>query len=371
MNKWWILLWKLTRWIPGAFSLSSRIYERRFPKFEAMQSRFPEEFSDFRVCILVPDELLNVPSFTPGSGNLFFEIFQSAKERYGDSEVFAFGTSALDNNLTEFLDFLEQRKITHIVMSPESPELPEEFALPAIINQICGSKSVTFWFFLLDSVHWDHMFKLNHISRFIGDFVALGIDKPLNSRLKRKSASAMQQCLPISKKTISLLPAYPKKVHETQDITFIGGIYKYRKKILESIPQAVVSINPHRPNGEAADYIDYMQALRDSRLTINFARASSYPEPQLKSRVLEAGVMGCPVISDDKGLAASFLGDEKMVLTVSKLGSMRSALMSPSVMQRASLVDRDKLQEISREKAPSAFWESFEQVDRHFSSKRK
>ena len=356
--------------MPGVFSLSSFLYNRRFAELSPSHSpKFGSLNSPRRLCIVAPERDLS-SRFRPMQGNYSFELSQSAKERYGEESVYSWSDEELQRSPSSFVEFIRQRGITHVVMCPESPESPEVWALPSVLNVISKEVSVTFWFYLLDSVHWDHMFKLNHLSRFIGEYFALAIDRSISSRLREGRRACKPSCLPISSPTLSRLPTFAAEFSSCSGVSFLGSLYGDRERALDGLKTGLLEVNPHREGDTMPSYETYLLALRDSKATVNFSRASSYNLSQLKSRVLEAGVVGCPVVSDDNGKGSRFLGSESLTFTVSRWGGIRRFLTDATSQEKLEVFDRQKLLERSRELAPKAFWESFENAElAWFSSK--
>lgn len=363
-------VWKKIRWVPGVFSLSSLLYSRRFAELPPSHSpKFGTVNSSRRLCIVSPERDLS-SSFRPVQGNYSFELVHSAKERYGEESVYSWSEEELHRNPSSFVEFIQKRGITHVVLCPESPESPETWALPAVLSEVSKEVSVTFWFYLLDSVHWDHMFKLNHLSRFVGEYFALAIDRSISSRLREVRRACEPSCLPISSSTLSKLPAVSADFSLCSGVSFLGSLYGYREKALDGLKTGLLEVNPHRKGDTMPSYETYLLALRNSKATVNFSRASSYNLSQLKSRVLEAGVVGCPVVSDDNGKGSRFLGSESLTFTVSRWGGIRRFLTDATSQEKLEVFDRQKLLERSRELAPKTFWESFENAElAWFSSK--
>ena len=367
MNDLVLRLWKKVRWVPGFFYLSQWLYSSRFAKFPVLPIQRPTRPNrERKLCVISDRSALDSEKFQPLKGNYSFEIYRSARERYGDTSVLSWPLEELTENLDMFVDFVDENEISHLIICPESPESPETWGLPRILNELSSRVNVTLWFYLLDSVHWDHMFKLNQLRSVIGNYFALAIDRPIRRRLKSGGRACEPSCLPISSLSLNSIPESSQQHVPSLGFTFVGGLYGYRKKILSGIDSTVLRVNPHRGAGEDPSYENYLLALRDSTATVNFARASSYNIPQLKSRVLEAGVMGCPVISDDSGLGARFLKDSSLLFTVPRFRGVRRFLIDQSTVERLKRFDRQKLIERSRKLAPNAFWESFEKAEMDF-----
>lgn len=356
--------------MPGVFSFSSLLYRRRFAELSPSHSpKFGPVNSPRRLCIVASERDLS-SRFQPMQGNYSFELSESAKERYGEQSVYSWSEEELHRNPSSFVEFIQKRHISHVVLCPESPEPPETWALPAVLSEVSKRVSVTFWFYLLDSVHWDHMFKLNHLSRFVGEYFALAIDRSISNRMREGRRACQPRCLPISRSTLSRLPAVAAEFSSCSGVSFLGSLYGYREIALKGLKKGLLEVNPHREGDTMPSYETYLLALRSSKATVNFSRASSYNLSQLKSRVLEAGVVGCPVVSDDKGKGSRYLGSQSLTFTVSRWGGIRRFLVDATSQEKLEVFDRQKLLEKSRELAPEAFWESFENAELAWSSSK-
>ena len=114
-----------------------------------------------------------------------------------------------------------------------------------------------------------------------------------------------------------------------------------------------VAVNPHRSDTAETylesrenqpGYLDYLAALAQSELTINFCRASSGPREHYKIRVQEAALVGCLCITDDQNRTRGFFAPDEyatfdsvdsLEATVTRLLSDRSALHEAQARARA------------------------------------
>lgn len=364
MNKLLRTMWISTRFLPGAFQISQHFYKRRFLVPERV-SESPDisRSKGFRLLLLCPLEELSSSNFKAAGGNIYFEIFQSARERYGETNVH-FADIAIFQNVDELELLCRELEISHLMVNPETPEAPETWEMPRLICLLNSKLDLRYWFFLFDAVHWDHLFKVNFLCEKVARSVTLAIDVDIKRRLSKNSAPAGPACLPISRASIEKLPAEPCAMESLQKISFLGKLYDYRFRALSKLATKILAVNPHKTGAELPAYESYMQALWQSSATLNFAQASSYRTKQLKSRVLEAAIVGCPVVTDDGGLAARYLGDKDLVVTVKRPKGLLSAIRSKSIRGRALAIDRAKLMNVARSKASNRFWEMFEEAER-------
>jgi len=123
--------------------------------------------------------------------------------------------------------------------------------------------------------------------------------------------------MPVSNESLAVIDERSEGLPRIFDVSFIGALYPYRVEMIDRIRAlgVAIAVNPHRSDG-AADfassranqptYLDYMQALAQSRMTINFSESSAGGVQQLKTRVLEATSVGCLVLTDDRDRTERF-----------------------------------------------------------------
>ena len=146
------------------------------------------------------------------------------------------------------------------------------------------------------------------------------------------------------------------------DITFIGNVsgYPYRSELLQDLETAGINvhINPHgRSEGQLAGFVRYAEALRRSRITLNFTRCNGVPVTQLKTRMLEGALFGAVVAADSPLYAQDYF----------EQGSEFVAYNSPEDLQRQvqPLLEEEshleRMQERARIRADhlrvTSFWE--------------
>jgi len=371
MNKFALALWRLTRWIPGAFQVSQAIYRTRFratKKKLTVKDRPDRAIGFSGLAIIAPEANVNGRAMTASPGNPYFELWASALERDGAERVFALPDSLLGGGVEEVLRVVNKFKVSHIVLNPESPDNPATWELPSALCAISEQSRVTFWFVLFDSVHWDHIFKLNWIGDKIAKGVVLPIDRKIGKKLNRSLFEANSQCLPISDSTISKIPKVTEQNKLVESISFLGKIYEYRERLFSHPAYQDIEVNPHISGEVRPSYTEFLDSMAKYVGTLNLSRASSYPKSQLKSRVLEAAIVGCPIVTDDAGLAAQYLGSQHLVVTARNKGQLETLLGNGEALRLLGLVDRRKLMDHARTIAPISFWQSFEKADGQFIS---
>jgi glycosyltransferase involved in cell wall biosynthesis len=156
------------------------------------------------------------------------------------------------------------------------------------------------------------------------------------------------------------------------DVVFIGVLYPYRLELLDELRahEVKVAVNPHRADtveisGDArtnqSSWLDYMTALAQSNLALNFSQSSAGPYQQLKTRVLEASAVGCVILTDDVDRTERFWVPE------AEYGYFATPADAPAVVDRF-LADPAKLaaaQEAAKQRARSinvtSFWGGVEE----------
>ena len=121
----------------------------------------------------------------------------------------------------------------------------------------------------------------------------------------------------ISDQTLDVVDKYVVGMSKDLPVSFIGALYPDRVQMLQAIRDADidVAVNPHRVDvtrdfvesrTNQPTYLHYMAGLYRSRMTINLSASSSGNGQQLKTRVLEACLVGTVVLTDDSDRTERF-----------------------------------------------------------------
>ena len=160
-------------------------------------------------------------------------------------------------------------------------------------------------------------------------------------------------------------------VEKVHDVSFIGALYPYRVELIESLRSRGinVAVNPHRADqttdfessrANQPTWIEYMQGLASSHMTINFSRSSAGPYEQLKTRVIEAGLAGTYLLTDDQDRTRLFFPPDEFSTfnSVEDLPDLIESLLS----DRADLDARARRAQVrARELAVTNFWSGIDQ----------
>ena len=305
--------------------------------------------------VVVPQVGPDDPTWQAAGGNFFYEIAQSAREYYGIDRVSVFGVSGGMDSATwhiALIRYLVESGATHVIVQVEA-------------DPNCDKQRYT-WDILWSQLHprWDGVFlglvtdsyftwitaSARRLARMSDRFVLVDICMPMDGVLVPGRSEVGPVNMPVSNETFAVLDEACSGVSRDVDVSFIGTLYPYRVELLDRIRAhgASVAVNPHRstPAGDYAStsvnrpsYLDYMKALAQSRITINFSQTNAGSGQQLKTRILEAAGMGCLVLTDDIDRTDRFWVPEQ------EYGFFADAADLPAVVD-AWLSDRDRLERV-------------------------
>ncbi len=306
-------------------------------------------------------------SWGPAQGNYYFEIYQSACERFGAERV-----SVLDiypqgqpDWGVRLAELIRETEATHLFAHMErDPGLEVQWTWDEVWAGIAP-----WWDGVFIGVMWGSGFDLvrmkgRRLARMSPNLLGLDICVPIDDVLVRGRPEVGPVPLIESKATQKLLFERLKEVSKTSDLSFIGALYPYRQELLNRLAaQGIrVAVNPHKDltdgNGNARpSWLDYMSALAASEMTLNFSMASSGAHQQLKWRVIEATLAGTLLVTDDKDRTSTFftVGEDFVQLhTAEDLPSIvESWLAHPTALRAAQMC----AQQHSRQIATNGLWD--------------
>ena len=328
-----------------------------------------------RLLIVLPrDYNLDTP-FVPAAGNYNYEIARSAEERYGTVATEVYFPSQKTDWITEcrkIVEKVEKAQITHFLFYIESLEVQSSLwrwdILAAELARI-GSEATAIGF-LTDGTYELHQVQCSRFHDLYPKSLFVQIDVVPGTKYLPHERIVGPTFLPISLESISHLKEYLSKSQgrEVYELSFIGKMYGYRKKIVRKLVARglEIRINPHCELGSGikATYPEYMSALSRSKYTINFSRANGTRQKQLKSRVLESLLVGSIPITDDNDLSRRYIPERAPVITFNHLNQIQSLKREFEIgLANSSLWFKDYqigLDEINRF-ASSCFWETLEE----------
>ena len=315
--------------------------------------------------VVVPQVGPNIDTWKAAGGNFFYEIAQSAREYAGAGKVTIFGVESGEPAASwhqRLIRFLLESGATHLIAQVEAD--PNS-------GQTLHSWD-TFWSQLL--VRWDGVllgvvtdssFKWITISarrlgRMSERFLLVDICMPMDGSMRKGRREVGPVNMPVSNESLAVVDEHIRGLPKVHDVAFMGVLYPYRVDMLDALRAlgVNVAVNPHRADNATdlatsqvnqPSWLDYMTALAQSHLAINFSQSSAGPFQQLKTRVLEASSVGCVVLTDDvdrterfwvpmeeygyfktpadlPALANSFLSNPKALLTAQQAAKRREVL---------------------------------------------
>lgn len=309
--------------------------------------------------VVIPHDGPDTGLWHPANGNHFFEVHASAVELLGSDRVTLVDIVCGEDATTwqaAVLDRIAETRATHVIAQIErDPNKTTDWSWDVIASALAG--------------HWDGVFvgqmydagfqwlrvRAQRLAGILDKLVLADLCEPMTGYAVPGRPEIGPMTLPLSRESVSRIDAYVAGATKVHDVTFVGALYEYRVELLDRLTAAGfhVAVNPHRSDSARTDeesranqpsYLDYMRALAESELTINFARASSGPRWQYKIRPQEAALVGCLCLTDDVDRTSRFFapGDYAYFESVDTLSDIvgellvdRTALQSAQARARA------------------------------------
>ena len=276
--------------------------------------------------VVVPQDGTRGETWKPGGGNFFYEISQAAREYLGAGKVTVFPIEPDEPPAVwhvRLIQFLNDSGATHVAAQIESN--PNATG-GANTWDTCWSQLSTRWDGVFLGVMFDSAFEwvtigARRLARISPKFMLVDIGLPMDGVLVPGRAEVGPVNMPISNESLQVIDDYNAGKQKIYDVTFIGSLYPQRVELLDNLRSqgARIAVNPHRPDvvtnftesrANQPSYLDYMSGLAQSNMTLNFSQSSAGPIEQLKTRVLEASLMGCIVLTDDRERTRLFFEPE-------------------------------------------------------------
>ena len=258
--------------------------------------------------------LLVVPSadheeipWGPAQGNYSFELFETARMYMGADSVRVIRISSDENTLdyhNRILDFAHDHGISHILSRIDiEANAGPHWSWDLFVRSLRKDPRLIYLPLTYDSAYPYVSMHLDRITRLHARSVPIVLDRPIEGVVRPRRPAAGPLFLPLSNISMATLNEALDGISAEYDVTFIGNVsgYPYRGKLLQDLEDAGidVDVNPHgRSEGQLAGFVSYAEALRKSRITINFTRCNGVPVTQLKTRMLEGALFGAVVAAD-------------------------------------------------------------------------
>ncbi len=344
--------------------LFNRKRDRSKNDYELLRIEPTLNFSDYSLdwLLIAPFVSEERQPWRIGGGNYFFEIFESARELAPEKSFQVYQVSENQQDWKEKVaQLVRDANPANLLIQVESePNGDLEWTIDFLVLQLrnLGWKGRVV-LLSYDSVFPLHLFRIDRVTRSDSNCVVVTIDRNISGYYRGKSQNISQVFLPISLKSYDFLIGECKSVSKRHSLSFIGALYDYRNSKLEILKSMGLNIqvNPHVTQESERSYLEYVRCLSESSLTINFSRAHVFDIPQLKTRLLEASLFGCVVLTDEHLHASKYFQQGKeflffdspveLVRICSKLNE------SNPVVEGIAAAARAKAKSIMRE----SFWE--------------
>jgi nicotinic acid mononucleotide adenylyltransferase len=258
--------------------------------------------------------LIVVPSFfnnkwEAASGNLYFEMFQSAIEKYPEKNILIhFVREGEFNWINNTLETVSKLKPDVILISSEiDPNGTNEWTISKFVIYLKRVWTGKLVFIMLDSVYPLHMWRVERLAMLALNCKIIAIDRKLKRNFRKRWNVQGPVFLPISKKSLDILRVRVNKKILVEELipiraSFVGKIYPYREKLLKVIAEKNpgFEVNPQHRMNEPMSYLSYITAITLSKFSINLSQAGGSPVRQLKWRALECLLFDSIMVSDEK-----------------------------------------------------------------------
>lgn len=327
------------------------------------------------VIVVVPPDGESTGTWAPAKWNIYFEAAQRLRQTHGPHRVHDFfvepGERSADWQM-RLVDFMNDSKATHLLTHIErDPETNAgEWTWDSFWEAVSPRWPGVLLGGMFDSSYRFTEAKAKILAKMSRNFVLVDICIPMDGSMARGRPEVGPVNIPMSEETLELVDSYVKNQPKEFDISFMGVLYDYRVELVEKLRSSglSVAVNPHRQdtalNADATrrnqpGWLDYMRGLAASRSTINFSRSNAGPFEQLKTRVIEVGLAGTYLFTDDRDRTRLFW-DESDFTTFESPNSLHDQtqriLSNPEELQRASTSFGARAQFLAR----NHYWGSIE-----------
>jgi len=271
--------------------------------------------------VVVPTEGEPEGAWRPGIRNLYFEAHQTLVEETNPERVSAFfrrpGESAPQWQ-SRLIDHMHDRGATHVLTHIEGdPGDLESWTWDSFWQAVNPHWDGVLLGGMFDSSYRFTEAKAKILAKMSPGFVLVDICIPMDDALRSKRREVGPVNMPMSQQSLALLAARLESVEPEFDLSFFGVLYDYRTQLLEQLRAEglSVAVNPHRADAASdgvstranqPSWLDYMAGIARSKATINFSQSNAGPFEQLKTRVMEVGLAGAYLLTDDRDRTRRF-----------------------------------------------------------------
>lgn len=265
--------------------------------------------------VVIPDEGREFTSWGPGHRNFYYEAAQNLGERTSDTQVSVFHVARGESPASwqrRLLDHLNDHGATHVLTHIESDPGTAAAAWTwdtgwSLLSERWDGVLLGGMF---DSAYRHTLLKARLLARISPRFMLVDICMPMDGELVKGRTEVGPVNMPMSDESLALLDARLADVPVEHDLSFVGVLYPYRVELIDRLRAEgiTVAVNPHRHDeartrsetlANQPGWLEYMAGLAGSRATLNFSASAARPVEQLKTRVIEAGLAGTLLLTDD------------------------------------------------------------------------
>lgn len=307
--------------LPFAYTFLKLAHNVIYPKLSKLEIEAEMcDTGNFDWLIIVPPSMhASKIAWEPASGNYFYEIWKTATELSPDLRIVLHFVEPNDTNwLRKIIADVKCSSPSRIMFQCEEQINGDPRSIELLCLALGQSWQGELLAIMYDSVYWWHTIKFD---RYVKHFPNLGILAIDAFPSKNKSAAFRigPAVLPTSRATLTFLDELASKSVKRGDApktTFIGAIYPYRRKLIDSFLRLGIplDVNPHKSVDDVhPTYIDYCLEFYKSWGTINLSRSNGMPFRHIKTRVLEAPMFGAILFTDNRSLPVSILSPNSYV----------------------------------------------------------
>jgi hypothetical protein len=322
--------------------------------------------------VVVPQSGPHADNFRHGQWNIYFEAISALRDLTEPAMVSVLDVQPDESSevwIPRLMQLVRETNathvLTHIEMDPGNQT--ENWSWDQAFTRLIDGG----WDGVLLGVNFDSAYKWirarsRRLARISPQFVSVDICMPMDGQLIRKRTEIGPVNMPVSAGSLKLVEEALVGVEKVHDVSFVGTLYPYRVELIDSLRGRGidVAVNPHRSDettdfessrANQPEWVDYMRGLASSHLTINFSQSSAGPFEQLKTRVIEAGLAGTYLLTDDKDRTRLFFPPDEFSTfdSVDDLPDLIESLLR----DRADLDVRARRAQVrARELAVTDFW---------------
>ena len=273
-----------------------------------------------RLLLIVPSADHEEIPWEPAQGNYSFELFETAGAYMNAAEVHTVQISNTETTSSyhdRIIEYAKDNRITHLISRIDiEANAGAHWSWDLFARKLRHHRDIIYLPLTYDSAYPYVSMHLDRITRLHPRAVPIVLDRPIEGVIRPQRPAAGPLFLPLSDVSMTAIDTALEGIEPSLDLTFIGNVsgYPYRSELLADLESAgvMVDVNPHgRSEGQLAGFIAYAEALKKSRITLNFTRCNGVPVTQLKTRMLEGALFGAVVAADSPLYSQDYFEQER------------------------------------------------------------